>query len=211
MNFLMQRKYAFLERISPGPINFLFIFTEAVTNGRPFNTMEKITENNIHASARLFTESGAVLEAGRLLGHAVFLEGLVVEGNRIGRTLGYPTANLRPADQEQVVPAQGVYVGMVKVGGHWYESMINIGIRPTLDLENVTIEAHLFDFDENIYGEYIGIHFLDRIRDEMRFPSLGALKDQLQKDRSESLQKLREMNLQPDASEELIFLKKEGN
>jgi len=156
-------------------------------------------------------ESGAVREAGRLLGHAVFVEGLVVEGNHIGRTLGYPTANLRLAGHEQIIPAQGVYVGMVKVGGHWYESMVNIGIRPTLDLEHVTIEAHLFDFNEDIYGEPISIHFLDRIRDEMRFPSLGALKDQLQKDRSESLQRLRAFNLQPKAAEEIIFLKKEGN
>jgi len=173
--------------------------------------MEKTTENHVHAGAKLFTESGAVMEASHLLGHAVFLEGLVVEGNRIGRTLGYPTANLRPAGQQQVIPAQGVYVAMVKVGNHWYEGMVNIGIRPTLDLENVTIEAHLFDFDEDIYGECISIHFLDRIRDEMRFPSLGSLKDQLQKDRAESLLKLKELNLQPDASEELIILKKEGN
>lgn len=169
--------------------------------------MEKTKENHVHAGAKLLTEGGAVLEAGRLLGHAVFLVGLVVEGNRIGRTLGYPTANLRPAGHRQVIPAQGVYVAMVKVGCRWHESMVNIGIRPTLDLENVTIEAHLFEFDEDIYGEHISIHFLDRIRDEMRFPSLAALKDQLQKDRSESLQKLREFNLLPDGKEELIFLK----
>lgn len=173
--------------------------------------MEKTTENHVHAGARLLTEGGAVAAAGRLLGHAVILQGLVVEGNRIGRTLGYPTANLRPAGHEQVIPAQGVYVAMVKVGSHWHESMVNIGIRPTLDLENVTIEAHIFDFDEDIYGEHISIHFLDRIRDEMRFPSLGALKDQLQKDRSESLQKLRALNLQPDATDEIIFLKQGGH
>lgn len=208
MNFLMQRKYAFLQRFKPGPIHFLFIFTVAAPIGRSCEDMEKTTEHNTLSGVAFLVESGAVKEAGLLLGHAPFLEGTVVEGNRIGRTLGYPTANLRPY-QGQVVPAQGVYVAMVKVEGHWYESMVNIGIRPTLDLKNVTIEAHLFDFDEDIYGEHISIHFLDRIRDEMRFPSLGALKDQLQKDRRQSLQMLNELKLQPDAALDRIFLKRE--
>ena len=170
--------------------------------------MEKIPEKEIQSGVKLLVERGAVIEAGRLLGHAFFLEGVVVEGNRIGRTLGYPTANLWPLGHEQVVPAQGVYVALVKVGGRWYESMVNIGIRPTLDMENVTIEAHLFDFNDDIYGEKISIHFLDRIRDEMRFPSLAALKNQLQNDGLKSLQLLKELSYQPEPNEDRVFLKK---
>ena len=115
-------------------------------------------------------------------GYAFPLGGYVVKGNMIGHTLGYPTANLRTTDHMKALPAQGVYVAMVKVANKWHQAMVNIGIRPTLDMENVTIEAHLFDFDQDIYGEWISISFLERIRDEMRFNSLSELKLQLDKD-----------------------------
>lgn len=120
------------------------------------------------------------------LGYAFPLSGYVVEGNKIGRTLGYPTANLRLADPRKITPGQGVYAALVKSGGEWYESMVNIGIRPTLDMENVTIEAHLFDFSQNIYGKQITIAFLARIRDEMRFNSLAELKMQLSRDHQQT-------------------------
>ncbi len=137
---------------------------------------------NQHHEIISLIEDGHVEAAAKTLGYAFPLEGLVVEGNRIGRTLGYPTANLRVADRHKVLPGQGVYVALVKSGDTWYHSMANIGIRPTLDMEHVTIEAHLFDFDKDIYGEWITIAFLGRIRDEMRFNSLSQLKMQLQQD-----------------------------
>ncbi len=137
---------------------------------------------NQHHEIISLIEDGHMEAAAKTLGYAFPLEGLVVEGNRIGRTLGYPTANLRVADRHKVLPGQGVYVALVKSGDTWYHSMANIGIRPTLDMEHVTIEAHLFDFDKDIYGEWITIAFLGRIRDEMRFNSLSQLKMQLQQD-----------------------------
>jgi len=115
-------------------------------------------------------------------GEAFSLRGKVVQGNKVGRTLGYPTANLRTDDITTVLPAQGVYIAHVKHNGSWYQAMVNIGIRPTLDMDNVTIEAHLFGFNKDIYGQEIQITFLDRIRDEMRFNSLAELKVQLDKD-----------------------------
>jgi riboflavin kinase/FMN adenylyltransferase len=124
------------------------------------------------------------------LGYLYPLTGKVVYGNKIGRTLGFPTANLRPEDSDKIIPPMGVYAGWVKHRGSWYKSMINIGIRPTLDLENVTIEAHIFDFSGNIYGQEISIHFQSRIRDEMRFPSMEVLKKQLHKDQKTALQLL---------------------
>lgn len=127
--------------------------------------------------------SGDTLAFLRAASVAFRLEGTVVEGNRIGRTLGYPTANLQLDDPDTTVPGQGVYTALVSLGGSWHESMVNIGIRPTLDLYNVTIEAHLFDFRQDIYGARIAIHFLERIRDEMRFSSLSELKKQLDADR----------------------------
>jgi hypothetical protein len=129
------------------------------------------------------------------LGYLYPLTGKVVYGNKIGRTIGFPTANLRPDDSDKIIPPMGVYAGWVKHNGSWYKSMINIGIRPTLDLENVTIEAHIFDFSGNIYGQEISIHFQTRIRDEMRFPSMEVLKHQLQKDQKTALQLLDNSNI----------------
>lgn len=126
---------------------------------------------------------GKTLDAMKLTGWAYALTGTVVEGNRIGRTLGYPTANLDQPGNEQLVPAQGVYAAMVYLDGKWLASMVNIGIRPTLNLHKVTIEAHLFDFRQDIYGKTITIHFLSPIRNEMRFSSLSELKEQLHVDK----------------------------
>ena len=115
------------------------------------------------------------------LGKAFRLTGEVVEGNKIGRTLGYPTANL-DLPETTIQPGQGVYSAMVHHNGRWYKSMVNVGIRPTLNLHQVTTEAHLFDFNGDIYGETISIHFLEKIRDEMRFNSLSELRLQLHAD-----------------------------
>jgi len=121
------------------------------------------------------------------LGYLYPLTGDVVYGNKIGRTIGFPTANLRPDDSDKTIPPIGVYAGWVRHNGNWYKSMINIGIRPTLDLKNVTIEAHIFNFSGNIYDQEISIHFQTRIRDEMRFPSMEVLKAQLHKDQKTAL------------------------
>lgn len=166
--------------------------------------MQNNKEKKVRTGLKKLIESGAVSEAARMLGHACFLKGTVVEGNRFGRNLGFPTANLRP-DPGQHIPAQGVYVAMVRVLGRWYECMVNIGIRPTLDLSNVTIEAHLLDFSEDIYGEAISIHFIERIRDEMRFASLGSLKNQLEKDRVKTLEVLKKLNLHTNPGEGLLY------
>ena len=131
---------------------------------------------------RKLIERGDTQRAMELTGRAFALSGQVVEGNKIGRTLGYPTANLDLADNA-VIPAQGVYAAMVTVNDEWYKSMVNIGIRPTLNLHRVTIEAHLFDFNKDIYGKRISIHFLSRVRDEMRFSSLSELREQLDTDK----------------------------
>ena len=170
--------------------------------------MENIADKYKNEKLMQRVEQGAVLEAGQLLGHAFFLEGIVVEGNHIGRTLGYPTANLGTLGDDQLIPAQGVYAALVKAAGHWYESMVNFGIRPPLNLEPVTLEAYLFDFDGDLYGQKISIHFLGRIRQEMRFPSLGDLREQLRTDRVKSLQILAELDLHPEQQDERVFLKK---
>lgn len=131
------------------------------------------------------------------LGYYYPLSGSVVHGNQVGRTLGFPTANLKPFETAKIIPPMGVYSGWVQHGNNWYKSMINIGIRPTLDLKNVTIEAHLFDFTGDLYDKEISIHFHSRIRSEMRFPSLTALSKQLALDRTSALITLRQSNIEP--------------
>ena len=137
---------------------------------------------DVHKKLKALLQEGNVEAFRREAGEAYIISGYVVEGNKIGRTLGYPTANLGYADASQVQPGQGVYIAMVKVEGRWFEGMANIGIRPTIDADNVTIEAHLFDFSKDIYGKKISIALLSRIRDEMRFNSLSELKVQLDRD-----------------------------
>jgi hypothetical protein len=139
------------------------------------------------------------------LGYYFPVTGKVVLGNKIGRTIGYPTINIEPEEPHKLIPSMGVYSGMCRIRDKWYRSMINIGIRPTLDLSKVTIEAHVFDFAEDVYGEIVSIHFIDRIRDEMRFGSLDQLKTQLNIDQKKAFIQLKEHNLNPSDYEYFII------
>jgi riboflavin kinase/FMN adenylyltransferase len=126
--------------------------------------------------------SGRVNLARRMLGKPYSIEGHVIEGRRLGKEkLGYPTANLRP--QECVVPATGVYITVTQADGEWRRSIANVGHRPTVGLEpETTAETHIFDFDRDLYGERIRIRFLHRLRGEIKFESLDALRRQIDRD-----------------------------
>jgi riboflavin kinase/FMN adenylyltransferase len=127
---------------------------------------------------------GDVKGAERMLGYRYGLRGVVVAGNRIGRTIGFPTANMQLYEPLKLVPANGVYDVDVEVLGEHYRGVCNIGLRPTVGLGGGrTIETHILDFDQDIYGLDLEIRFRDRLRDERRFESLEALKQQLEADR----------------------------
>ena len=128
-------------------------------------------------------ESGDIASAADMLGYGYSLQGVVVAGNRLGRTIGFPTANMRLYEPLKLVPGRGVYVVEVEVLGMKYRGMTNIGQRPTVGGTFTTIETHILDFDEDIYGLPLRITFLRRLRDEVHFPSLEALKRQLEMDR----------------------------
>ena len=128
-------------------------------------------------------ESGKVEEAAEMLGYGYSLTGVVVAGNRMGRTIGFPTANMRLYEPLKLIPGRGVYVVEADVLGRKYRGMTNIGMRPTVGGTFSTIETNILDFDEDIYGLPLTVTFLRRLRDEVRFPSLEALKEQLEKDR----------------------------
>lgn len=126
---------------------------------------------------------GEVKTAAQMLGRNFVLTGIVVEGAQLGRTIGYPTANIQPLSDDQLIPANGVYAVMVEVDSKQYPAMLNIGYKPTVTQEKkLTIEAHIFDFNADIYEKSISLIFVERLRDEQRFPSLDALKSQLAED-----------------------------
>ena len=124
-------------------------------------------------------QEGRVEEANGMLGYRYELYGAVVAGNRVGRTMGFPTANMQLYEPLKLVPANGVYAVEVEVLGATYKGMCNIGMRPTVGGASRTIETHILDFDQDIYGLPLRIRFLRRIRDERKFPSLEALRKQL--------------------------------
>ena len=133
---------------------------------------------------RKYLEEGNITSATEMLGYGYSLKGVVVAGNRLGRTIGFPTANMKLYEPLKLVPGRGVYVVEVEVLGKTYRGMTNIGLRPTVGGTSTTIETHILDFDEDIYGLPLRITFLRRLRDEVHFPSLDALKAQLTLDRS---------------------------
>ena len=127
--------------------------------------------------------NGLVEEAEHMLGRYYSLSGTVIGGSKLGRTIGYPTANILPADPEQLIPANGVYAIRARWKDELFNGMMNIGHRPTVDKDiKLHIEAHLFDFNRDIYNEEMDIIFVARLRDEHKFPSIDALKEQLGKD-----------------------------
>lgn len=126
---------------------------------------------------------GDVNKANSMLGYAYSITGIVVEGNKIGRTIGFPTANIEIQDEFKLIAAGGVYSCEVEIENIIYKGMGNIGIRPTIGLNGLVTEVHIFKFNRNIYGKEITILFHDRIRDEEKFGSLELLKEQLKIDK----------------------------
>ena len=137
--------------------------------------------------------SGNIYEATTLLGQYYRLEGVVIHGHKLGRKLGFPTANLNPFEKDKIIPSTGVYAANVILEeGLSYPSMVNIGFRPTVDKESnrLSVEAHLIGFDGDLYGQTITIVFVERIRDERKMSSLEELKAQLAKDSAKVLEVL---------------------
>ena len=124
-------------------------------------------------------ETGDVKTAQSYLGRPYELNGLVVKGQQIGRSIGFPTANIHIPNDYKLIPHDGVYAVEAKVEGTLYKAMLNIGNRPTVDGTKKTVEAHLFDFQGDLYNKLITIYFREFIREERKFGSLEELKNQL--------------------------------
>lgn len=153
--------------------------------GYKFFEIPPITFNNTLISSskiRQMITDGNVESVPELLGQSFYIKGRVVTGNRIGRTLSFPTANVKyPSDI--IKAARGVYAGIVEFDGGKYNAMLNLGRRPTINTEHsLLLEAHIFDFNQNIYDKDIKVSFVKKIRNEVKFDSLSELKSQLVND-----------------------------
>ncbi|HKH74618.1 MAG TPA: bifunctional riboflavin kinase/FAD synthetase [Vicinamibacterales bacterium] len=129
---------------------------------------------------RLVTEA-RMDEAGALLGHPYFLDGTIVEGRKRGQTIGFPTANM--ATENELIPPHGVYATTMTIDGIVHGGLTNIGVRPTFNESEPTIETHLLRYSGDLYGRRVRLSFVQRLRDERRFDDVDALRAQIEADR----------------------------
>lgn len=132
---------------------------------------------------RALQDTGDVKLAANLLERSYMLHGTVIHGDKRGKTIGFPTANISVDDHRKIIPKMGVYAVKVRIEGKLYDGMMNIGVRPTFKGDELpTLEAHIFDFDGDIYGYQIQIRFIDWLRDEKKFSGIDELTEQLTRD-----------------------------
>ena len=143
----------------------------------------KVSSSNIRNSIL----QGNIEEANKLLGYPFFFEGEVVHGDKIGRTIGYPTANLKSTDEEKIVLGDGIYAVYVRYDSKTYMGMMSIGFRPTVNGRKRVTEVNLFDFNEEIYGSILRVTVIKYLRNEVKFDGLEQLKLQLHLDKEQSL------------------------
>ena len=169
--------------------NFELLESEGLLNNFQVKEIpEHILKDITISSTKIRTAllSGDIDTAASYLGYQYFFSGVVVKGNQLGRTIGYPTANLKILNEQKLIPANGVYAVDVNIKDKTYRGMMNIGIKPTVGGQTRTIEVNIFNFDEDIYGEEIKITLRKFIRSEIKFDGLELLKFQLKQDKEQA-------------------------
>jgi riboflavin kinase/FMN adenylyltransferase len=149
-----------------------------------------VNESNVSSTKiREAIQIGDFDTANAFLGYSFVLHGTVVEGQKLGRQIQFPTANIEASDPDKIIPGYGVYAVQTKVQNKTYRGMLNIGSRPTVNrnADHRSIEVHLFDFDSDIYGEHLELIFFRKLREEQKFESLDALKEQLARDKADTI------------------------
>lgn len=141
---------------------------------------------------RKVLSSGDIVTANSFLGYNYFMSGNVVGGRKIGREMGFPTANIEVTDPHKLIPAKGVYVVRVLHSGQMYMGMLSIGTNPTIGGGDLRIEVNIFNFEKDIYSEELCVYFVDKMRDEQKFSDIAALKKQLEKDKIRAIELLSE-------------------
>ncbi|MBS1512211.1 MAG: bifunctional riboflavin kinase/FAD synthetase [Bacteroidetes bacterium] len=151
----------------------------------PEHLMDAVKVSSSHIRQAIL--QGHIEEANKLLGYSFFFEGKVVHGDKIGRTIGYPTANLASTDDEKIVLGDGIYAVYTEVNGTKYKGMMSIGFRPTVNGKQRVTEVNVFDFNEEIYDSTVRVYVVQYLRSEVKFDGLDALKQQLHQDKVDSL------------------------
>jgi riboflavin kinase/FMN adenylyltransferase len=144
----------------------------------------EIGEQAVSSTAirKAIREDGDVEQATAFLQRPYRLNGMVIHGDKRGKEIGFPTANIKPEHPQKVIPKDGVYAVRMRVMDNWFKGMMNIGTRPTFEGKIPTLEVNLFDFDKEIYGKEVQVRFFNRIRDEVKFEGINELIQQLKKD-----------------------------
>lgn len=167
---------------------------------RKFNfQVEQLSEFSLEntqissSTVRNFILNGQIEQANKLLGYSYMLSGIVVEGKKHGKKLGFPTANIELNDIHKLIPNTGVFAVKVNYKSDYFGGMLSIGTNPTISKDNThkTIEVNIFDFAKNIYGEKLRIEFVAKMRDEIRFENIQLLIEQLRRDKVEALRLLK--------------------
>lgn len=146
--------------------------------------IDKVLYNDVEISSTLVREEvkkGDMKVVTKLLGQPYTVEGEVVHGRKLGRTIGMPTVNLLP-HEDKLLPPNGVYYSTVELGGKTYKSITNIGTKPTVEGTKMGVESYIYDFNQDIYGNHIKVSLLEFKRPEMKFEDIDALKAQMQSD-----------------------------
>ena len=171
-----------------------FEYLKKCANKYNFKTekLEALLIDDVNVSStkiRAALQEGNISTANRYLGYSYTLHGTVVKGNRIGRKMGFPTANVASSDIHKLIPGHGVYAVKIRLNGNNYNGMLNIGTRPTFNsnADNRSIEVNIFDFDGDIYNQEITLIFAGKIREEKKFDGVDALVAQLKKDKIKAL------------------------
>ena len=169
-------------------------FNDLINFGKEFGfEVEEISAqqiNEVSVSSTKIRNSlleGNISLANEYLGYPYVLTGNVVKGNQLGRTINFPTANIEIPEEYKLIPKNGVYIVTVNVSNQTVFGMMNIGVKPTLGENKLSIEVHLLDFDKDIYNQKIQVHILERLRDEQKFESFEALKLQIELDKQNTI------------------------
>ena len=155
--------------------------------GFTISRVEAVHEGDIAVSStvvRNLLNEGRVQKANKILGYNYSIFGTVTGGQKLGRKLGYPTANIKPNEHYKLIPGKGVYACFINVMGKQYGGMLNVGVRPTINSSDyeLTIEVHILDFNQDIYSEEVTVSFIQKVRDEEKFSGLDTLVAQLKVD-----------------------------
>ena len=150
--------------------------------------LDVLLSDNVNISStkiRSALQDGNLAKANRYLGYSFSLHGKVIEGQKLGRKIQFPTANIEASDPHKIIPGHGVYAVTVNIDGESHRGMLNIGTRPTINnnADRRSIEVHIIDFDKDIYKKPIEIKFITKIREEQKFASIDSLRAQLEKDK----------------------------